>query len=75
MCKFMVNDEQRNTGKGYQKKLEFDSHRANKKRVLKMLCFSSAECLKNIMEKKPHNLILASGTLSPMDLFAEELKI
>ncbi len=38
-------------------------------KVLELICFSSSYAFKELLSKKPHSIILTSGTLSPLDTF------
>lgn len=44
-------------------------------RVISLKCFNPAFCFSEIMSKQPRSLILASGTLSPLDLLEQELGV
>ena len=40
-------------------------------RIFAVRCFSPKLCFDRIVDEKPHSIILASGTLSPMDSLSE----
>jgi len=42
-------------------------------KVIEVICFSSSYAFTEILSKKPHSIILTSGTLSPLDTFEQEI--
>lgn len=54
---------------------DFKFGKGEKDRKLELLCFNSAYSFQELMSKKPRSLILTSGTLSPLDVFEQEVGI
>ena len=46
-----------------------------KVRIFALKCFSPKICFDKIVEEKPHSIVLASGTLAPMELFEADLDV
>ncbi len=44
------------------------------KKILGYICLNPSYIFKQLVKKKPRSIILTSGTLSPMDSFADELR-
>jgi hypothetical protein len=44
-------------------------------RVLSLKCYKASVCFKQILQEKPHSLILASGTLAPLQDIEDELDV
>lgn len=67
--------------KAEQKKEEWDhmivisKQGASENKKLELICFNSAYPFEMLLEKKPRSLILTSGTLSPLDVFAKEIGV
>jgi Rad3-related DNA helicase len=39
------------------------------------VCFNASYAFENLLSKKPRSIILTSGTLSPLDVFAQEIGV
>ncbi|KAK9066251.1 hypothetical protein SSX86_013572 [Deinandra increscens subsp. villosa] len=58
--------------------VEVNSHdtiKAKKSRIFSWWCFNPGVAMEEFAKKKVGSIVLTSGTLSPMDSFAEELKL
>ena len=83
-CRIMIHDDgaaPQQPGEIQYEKEESSSKGkkgGNKKkgdRIFSLKCYKASVCFKKIMEEEPHSLILASGTLSPLENIEEELGI
>nr|GEZ75836.1 regulator of telomere elongation helicase 1 homolog [Tanacetum cinerariifolium] len=52
-----------------------DSYKATTSRIFSWWCFNPGVAMEEFAKKGVGSIILTSGTLSPMDSFAEELKL
>ena len=54
---------------------DFDENKWKSQRKLGFWCFNPSYAFHNFLQEKPRSVILASGTLSPMNIFQTELQI
>jgi regulator of telomere elongation helicase 1 len=73
--KLYVHMESQQSKQQTQKSLWSSAPKSIGGRILSFWCFSSGVTMRQLIQGKCRSIILASGTLSPLDSFAAELQM